>query len=64
MKDYQQRVIDEQSDLFTKLVKLEWFLNSPKIADIPKDEKDLLSSQLTHMSQYNNLLLSRISLFS
>jgi hypothetical protein len=58
--DYQQRVVDEYTELMVKINKLETFLSSK-----PENVEDLelLNLQLTAMKTYANILAHRINNF-
>lgn len=61
LKPYQQRVVDEREALEEKLEKLTAFLNSPTVADLPRDEHERLSEQARHMRDYSRVLAQRIA---
>lgn len=58
MLPYQQRVIEEKSQLDERIEKLELFLNGP--AMIEKTNADLLRIQLSVMRSYSTILQTRI----
>lgn len=64
MEAYQQRVVDEKSELDTKITALETFIESDKFEDIDGDEQDRLIEQLDLMQQYSTILADRIENFS
>lgn len=61
--DYQQRVIDEASELAQKIDKLRDFLYSDKFETIKKNDQILLFQQLGHMSAYLRVLKERMDNF-
>lgn len=64
MQDYQQRVIDEKTELDAKLERLTTFITGSSIyAALPEVEKDCLSRQHTAMTQYSGILAERIAGF-
>lgn len=61
---HEQRVLDEASELATRGMKLEVFINeSPIFADLPKDEQDRLKLQSIVMQHYHSILSHRIAHF-
>lgn len=65
MQDYQQRVLDEQTALADKLVKLTKFISaSDAFAALPDEDKVLLREQRDHMSAYHDVLRRRIERFA
>lgn len=63
MKDYQLRVVHERADLVAKRDGLERFIESTTFSDLPEREKLTLELQLKVMSQYVDILSTRISYF-
>ena len=64
MQEYQQRVVDEQAELSTKLTKLSNYMQSKLLNEqCSKAEVDRLEQQSTFMRGYNNMLLARIAAF-
>lgn len=61
--DYQQRVIDEASELAQKIDKLRDFLYSDKFDTVKKNDQILLFQQLGHMSAYLRVLKERMDNF-
>lgn len=61
--DYQQRVIDEASELAYKIDKLRDFLYSDKFDAVKKNDQILLFQQLGYMASYINILKERIDNF-
>jgi len=63
MEKYQERVVQEQKDLKSKIDKLENFLGDYHKRLIPfTEEYSLLCNQLEMMIKYNEILLERIKL--
>lgn len=61
---YQQRVIDEQSDLEEKITKLSKFIGTDyACSELDTFDLKLLSLQLSAMDKYNDILKLRISRF-
>jgi hypothetical protein len=64
MESHQQRVVDEESALSEKIVKLSSFISSNTIfKTLPEREQSLLRRQLQHMLGYSAVLSERISAF-
>lgn len=57
-----QRMIEEQSDLKEKLVKLNAFLKSPKVLELDEYQKSLLIRQREAMCVYFETLSARLQL--
>jgi len=65
MLDYQQRVVDEKSELDKKLFALTTFLQGDVYAKMPAGRaKGLMVEQHTAMEDYSRVLAKRIALFS
>lgn len=63
MEPYQQRVIDEKSDLVEKIAKLETFVDGPQSDNVAYDERKRLAWQLAYMRLYSGVLEARIAAF-
>ena len=65
MLPYQQRVVEEKTELDHKLSKLRKFLDCPggAIESIPEEEKDRLLEQEALMAAYSDVLRRRIEAF-
>lgn len=64
MEDYQQRVIDEKSELDKKALALTRFIGeSPSFDKISADNQELLKEQNDIMWQYSEILGKRIAAF-
>ena len=64
MQPYQQRVVDEKSELDEKSTKLGEFIeSSPIFSGLPDDEKERLVRQKSCMSEYSEILGERIAAF-
>jgi hypothetical protein len=61
MEAYQQRVIDEKTELDTKLNKLVTFLNTTTFESLPPAEQRRLWLQQIFMGQYSAILGERIA---
>ena len=65
MQPYQQRVVDEKSELDEKIAKLGGFIeSSPIFLGSPDDEKERLVRQKSCMSEYSEILGERIAAFA
>jgi crAss001_48 related protein len=64
MQPHQQRVVDEKTELDTKLDKLKAFImDSPIFKTLPVDEQKRLNAQYDVMEQYSKILKERIAAF-
>jgi hypothetical protein len=65
MKAYQQRVVDEKTELDAKLTKLKAFFTSGTgvFQKLPQAEQERMQRQAEHMSRYSDVLGERISAF-
>lgn len=64
MQEHQQRVVDEASELRTKVEALTTFINTNKIfLDLEMTEQMLLEEQLEYMKGYLDVLNDRIARF-
>ncbi len=63
MQDWQNRVIEEASELEQKILRLDAYIWSGKAECLFIGDKDTLLSQLHFMKQYLNTLKLRISRF-
>lgn len=61
---YQQRVIQEKSDLDDKLSKLDAFVRTDLFVSLSAEERRRLYRQLSLMEQYSSILGERIAAFS
>jgi hypothetical protein len=62
MKPHQQRVVDEESALVEKIVKLAAFISTAQIfKTLPEREQSLLRQQLGYMQSYHEVLTERIA---
>lgn len=64
MEDYQQRVVNEQLELFERYSKLLEFMNGSVFADLPDEEKLRLRMQSSIMHAYDDVLRARIAAFT
>ena len=60
---YQQRILDEETELNKKLVSLVMFRQTNNYAILPETEKQLLTQQCVLMAEYSAILKARISNF-
>jgi hypothetical protein len=60
---YQQRVVDEKSDLDEKRGALDMFFGSPVFAGIDHEEQLRMRHQAVHMHIYSTILGDRIAAF-
>lgn len=63
MQPHQQRVVDEHSELVTKIVKLTDFFGTPLFAGLPEPEQQRLQAQAVAMRLYRDVLSARIAAF-
>jgi hypothetical protein len=63
MHDFQQRVVDEKTELDDKIGKLTAFVGGNIFVSLPDDERYRLSIQLQHMNGYSEILGQRIGAF-
>lgn len=63
LEDWQERVVDEQSELFERLEKLVEFTCSEQFKSLPVDKQEQLVQQAHHMNAYNDILTARIEAF-
>lgn len=65
MQPHQQRVIDEKTELDTKIQALIKFINgdNPVFKSLDNEEQDRLVDQLEIMSDYSDILAERIAAF-
>jgi hypothetical protein len=63
-KAFQQRVVDENTELEEKLTKLTAFLEGQVFATLDKEDQVLLQAQWTAMHEYWRVLGLRIRRFS
>lgn len=64
MQPYQQRVVDEKTELDAKLEKLAAFIQSDAFRMLNVHEADLLKEQHMAMKCYSRILAERIAAFS
>ena len=63
MEDYQQRVVDEKTELNEKQAALEVFKASSLFVGLPCIDRGLLKRQAEHMQEYSDILGQRIARF-
>lgn len=63
LQPHEQRVLDEQSKLCEKIIKLADFLAKPQPPFINNDQWFLLNTQLGAMALYRDILAQRIKAF-
>lgn len=64
MEAFQQRVVDEETELNAKIEKLTAFLHGETFDGLPLVERARLSQQLTYMLSYSAVLHERIDAFT
>lgn len=64
MEAYQQRVIDEKTELNTKFEALNKFLNTEPFDKLSSENQELLYTQTEIMHEYLEILEERIKLFN
>lgn len=62
MEGFKVRLINEQYELEDKLTKLNQFISSDKITQLEPHMQELLRAQSMAMTDYNNILIERLSL--
>jgi hypothetical protein len=64
LQPHQQRVVDELTELDTRITKLAVFINeSPVYRALENAEKERLFKQIGHMTGYASVLRERIAAF-
>lgn len=63
MEAFQQRVIDEKTELDSKLEKLTTFIQGDLYTNLEKDERLRLIRQTSYMRSYSDILTERIAAF-
>lgn len=63
LQPHEQRVLDEQSELCEKIIKLADFLGKPQPKFINDEQWFLLNTQLGAMALYRDILAQRIKAF-
>ena len=63
MQPHQERVVQEQTDLNDKLIKLSAFLKGEMYKSLDPAEQQRLIAQADHMHNYNEILKMRIEAF-
>jgi len=63
MEVYQQRVVDEKTELDIKISKLDSFVGTEKFFALPIDEQKRLGLQCWFMDEYSRILGERIANF-
>jgi hypothetical protein len=61
---YQQRVVDEKTELDDKLSRLKPFLLTEKFSSLPQAERDRMVRQAGAMEDYSTILGERIAAFT
>ena len=65
MEDWEQRVVDEKSELSKKIIALTTFVTTnPTFLSLDSGDRDLMWEQLSLMLNYCNVLERRIGSFS
>lgn len=60
-QEIQNKLYNEDNELFEKMIKLEDFLNSKRIHEISKTQGNLLEIQFQSMRTYHQVLRARIN---
>lgn len=63
MQPHQQRVVDEKTELDSKIEKLNAFINSEAIKKVDEQEQFRLGAQSVAMQRYSDILAERIANF-
>jgi hypothetical protein len=64
MSPFQQRVVDEKSELDDKIAKLKAFWDNPIFPTLPEAERQRLEKQSNIMDDYSAILGERIANFA
>jgi hypothetical protein len=64
MEEYQQRVIDEKTELDKKIENLKNFFSNPIYLTLSEEQQSLLYCQHQIMGAYSTVLARRIKLFN
>lgn len=64
MQDFQQRVVDEKTELDDKKAKLHTFVQGDVFRNLPDTERERLGRQLEIMRMYSDILGERIGAFN
>jgi hypothetical protein len=63
LQPYQQRVVDEKTELDERLTKLIAFFDNPIFAGLDAAEQERMKRQADHMTNYSVVLGERIAAF-
>ena len=63
MKDFQNRVVEEQQDLDVNIKKLDLFISGSVFFELSYDEQNRLKLQSEAMQEYSDILDERIEAF-
>lgn len=63
MKPYQTRVIEEAAELQDRAQRLQAFVQSPQLLELPTIDQELMIKQLDLMLQLHSILTARINRF-
>lgn len=63
LQPHEQRVVEEQTSLQEKLVKLDDFMTTQTFTDLEAEDRKLLILQREYMANYNEILFARIERF-
>jgi len=63
MQPHQQRVVDEKTELDSKIERLRAFFDTPIYGGLPEAERTRLQTQRIAMSTYSEILGERIAAF-
>ena len=68
MQEFQQRVVDEKTELDDKIAKLGSFIdgagNTSVFGELPEDEQERMVRQRSCMQEYSGILGERIAAFA
>ena len=64
LQPYQQKVVDEKTELDEKRTKLDAFFDNPIFLQLPQDEQNRLRRQDAVMKEYSGILGDRITAFT
>lgn len=61
IQEMQNKLSEEDNELFKKIIKLENFINSKRITEVSKSQANLLEIQFQAMRTYHQTLRARIN---
>lgn len=64
MQEFQQRVVDEKTELDDKIYRLAPFVQGEKFKTLPPEEQERMNRQWALMANYSQVLGERIAAFN